>query len=69
VFTGMWVLTNLDASAWKYLINNSDSGFEPDIIPAAMLVHRIIGIMAHWREYTRKSIQLRATIDVLINEA
>ncbi|KAJ5321954.1 uncharacterized protein N7506_011084 [Penicillium brevicompactum] len=27
-------------------------GFEPDIIPAAMLVHRIIGIMAHWREYT-----------------
>jgi citrate synthase len=29
-----------------------DSGFEPDIIPAAMLAHRIIGIMAHWREYT-----------------
>lgn len=28
------------------------SGFEPDIIPAAMLVHRIMGIMAHWREYT-----------------
>ncbi|KAJ5766012.1 uncharacterized protein N7511_003628 [Penicillium nucicola] len=27
-------------------------GFEIDIIPAAMLVHRIIGIMAHWREYT-----------------
>ncbi|CAG8163420.1 unnamed protein product [Penicillium salamii] len=27
-------------------------GFEPDIIPAAMLVHRIMGIMAHWREYT-----------------
>ncbi|KAI3293261.1 hypothetical protein DTO002I6_4912 [Penicillium roqueforti] len=26
-------------------------GFEPDMIPAAMLAHRIIGIMAHWREY------------------
>ncbi|CAI7636614.1 unnamed protein product [Penicillium glandicola] len=26
-------------------------GFEPDIIPAAMLAHRIMGIMAHWREY------------------
>ena len=28
------------------------SGFESDIIPAAMLAHRIMGIMAHWREYT-----------------
>ncbi|KAJ5781322.1 hypothetical protein N7457_006482 [Penicillium paradoxum] len=27
-------------------------GFEPDIIPAAMFAHRIMGIMAHWREYT-----------------
>ncbi|KAB8269257.1 citrate synthase-like protein [Aspergillus minisclerotigenes] len=26
-------------------------GFDPDIIPAAMLTQRIIGIMAHWREY------------------
>ncbi|KAJ5521091.1 hypothetical protein N7463_001544 [Penicillium fimorum] len=26
-------------------------GFEPDLIPAAMLTHRIMGIMAHWREY------------------
>ncbi|KAJ5193552.1 hypothetical protein N7449_009694 [Penicillium cf. viridicatum] len=26
-------------------------GFEPDMIPAAMLAHRIMGIMAHWREY------------------
>ncbi|KAE8363262.1 citrate synthase-like protein [Aspergillus caelatus] len=26
-------------------------GFDPDIIPAAMLAQRIIGIMAHWREY------------------
>ncbi|KAJ5511378.1 Citrate synthase-like core [Penicillium expansum] len=26
-------------------------GFEPDIIPAAMLAHRIMGIMAHWREH------------------
>ncbi|EAU32144.1 conserved hypothetical protein [Aspergillus terreus NIH2624] len=26
-------------------------GFEPDMIPAAMLAQRIIGIMAHWREY------------------
>ncbi|KAJ5125050.1 uncharacterized protein N7515_008875 [Penicillium bovifimosum] len=30
------------------------SGFEPDIIPGAMLAHRIMGIMAHWREYTGK---------------
>ncbi|OJJ32489.1 hypothetical protein ASPWEDRAFT_118271 [Aspergillus wentii DTO 134E9] len=29
-------------------------GFEPDIIPAAMLAQRIMGIMAHWREYMRK---------------
>ena len=27
------------------------SGFEPEIIPAAMLAHRVMGIMAHWREY------------------
>ncbi|KAE8354200.1 citrate synthase [Aspergillus coremiiformis] len=26
-------------------------GFDPDTIPAAMLAQRIIGIMAHWREY------------------
>lgn len=26
-------------------------GIEPDMIPAAMLSHRIMGIMAHWREY------------------
>ncbi|OQE36827.1 hypothetical protein PENCOP_c011G03351 [Penicillium coprophilum] len=26
-------------------------GLEPDLIPAAMLAHRIMGIMAHWREY------------------
>ncbi|KAE8344410.1 hypothetical protein BDV24DRAFT_171877 [Aspergillus arachidicola] len=26
-------------------------GFDPDIIPAAMLTQRLIGIMAHWREY------------------
>ncbi|OGM47738.1 citrate synthase [Aspergillus bombycis] len=26
-------------------------GFDPDMIPAAMLTQRIIGIMAHWREY------------------
>lgn len=31
-----------------------DSGFEPDMIAAAMLTHRIMGIMAHWREYMRK---------------
>lgn len=35
-----------------------DSGFEPDIIPGAMLAQRIMGIMAHWREYMRKSIIL-----------
>ncbi|PYH69137.1 putative citrate synthase [Aspergillus vadensis CBS 113365] len=26
-------------------------GFDPEIIPAAMLAQRIMGIMAHWREY------------------
>ncbi|CAG8902612.1 unnamed protein product [Penicillium egyptiacum] len=26
-------------------------GFEPEMIPAAMLAHRIMGIMAHWRDY------------------
>ncbi|KAE8399567.1 citrate synthase-like protein [Aspergillus pseudonomiae] len=26
-------------------------GFDPDMIPAAMLTQRIIGLMAHWREY------------------
>ncbi|OJJ69579.1 hypothetical protein ASPBRDRAFT_130876 [Aspergillus brasiliensis CBS 101740] len=26
-------------------------GFDPEIIPAAMLSQRIMGIMAHWREY------------------
>ncbi|KUM57547.1 hypothetical protein ACN42_g9626 [Penicillium freii] len=31
-------------------------GFEPDMIPPAMLAHRIMGIMAHWREYTGKEI-------------
>ncbi|CAG7927768.1 unnamed protein product [Penicillium olsonii] len=36
-------------------------GFEPDIIPGAMLVHRIMGIMAHWREYIgMKQITSRA---------
>lgn len=25
------------------------------MIPAAMLTHRIMGIMAHWREYTGMS--------------
>lgn len=31
-----------------------ESGFEPEMIPSAMLAHRIIGIMAHFREYTRR---------------
>ncbi|KAF7122920.1 hypothetical protein CNMCM5793_001096 [Aspergillus hiratsukae] len=26
-------------------------GFEPDMIPAAMMSQRIMGVMAHWREY------------------
>lgn len=34
------------------------SGFEPEIIPAAMLTHRIIGIMAHWREYMSKDLRV-----------
>nr|ANF07286.1 citrate synthase-like protein [Paecilomyces fulvus] len=29
-------------------------GFDPDFIPVAMLAQRIIGIMAHWREYMLK---------------
>ncbi|OOF91575.1 hypothetical protein ASPCADRAFT_57017 [Aspergillus carbonarius ITEM 5010] len=29
-------------------------GFEPEMIPAAMLAQRIMGIMAHWREYMGK---------------
>lgn len=33
---------------------NACSGFEADIIPAAMLAQRVVGIMAHWREYMRK---------------
>jgi hypothetical protein len=53
----------LDLVAWDYLMNESASGFEPDIIPAAMLVHRIMGIMAHWREYTGTSIPLIANTD------
>jgi citrate synthase len=28
--------------------------FEPEMIPAAMLAHRIMGIMAHWREHMGK---------------
>ena len=31
-----------------------DRGFEPEMIPAAMLAQRIMGIMAHWREYMRE---------------
>ncbi|PWY89072.1 citrate synthase [Aspergillus heteromorphus CBS 117.55] len=30
-------------------------GFEPEMIPAAMLAQRIMGIMAHWREYMAPS--------------
>lgn len=30
------------------------SEFEADFIPAAMLAQRIVGIMAHWREYMRE---------------
>lgn len=26
-------------------------GVEEELVPAAMLSHRIMGIMAHWREY------------------
>ncbi|PIG90104.1 MFS efflux transporter [Aspergillus arachidicola] len=33
-------------------------GFDPDIIPAAMLTQRLIGIMAHWREYMLSNIAL-----------
>lgn len=29
-------------------------GFEPDMIPAAMMAQRIMGVMAHWREYMLK---------------
>jgi hypothetical protein len=43
-----------------------DSGFEPDIIPAAMLAHRIMGIMAHWREYTGMSDIFRYCLSGLL---
>ncbi|GFG09619.1 citrate synthase [Aspergillus udagawae] len=29
-------------------------GFEPEMIPAAMMAQRIMGVMAHWREYMLK---------------
>lgn len=38
------------------------SGFEPDLIPAAMLAHRIMGIMAHWREYMGKKMGYRSWV-------
>ncbi|KAL2004489.1 hypothetical protein VTN00DRAFT_3461 [Thermoascus crustaceus] len=31
-------------------------GFEPEFIPIAMVTQRIVGIMAHWREYMRESV-------------
>lgn len=34
------------------LTREQTRGFEPEMIAAAMLSHRIMGIMAHWREYT-----------------
>ena len=39
------------------------SGFEPEIIPAAMLAHRIMGIMAHWREYMGEHSQMNPDSD------
>lgn len=30
------------------------SGIETEMIPAAMISHRIMGIMAHWREFMGK---------------
>ncbi|KAF5857911.1 hypothetical protein ETB97_005148 [Aspergillus alliaceus] len=36
----------------------TELGFEPDMIPAAMLTQRIMGIMAHWREYMPSNIAL-----------
>jgi citrate synthase len=44
------------------------SGFEPDIIPAAMLAHRIVGIMAHWREYTGMCEICRCLSDLLTDK-
>jgi hypothetical protein len=42
------------ATEWVRVLRRQSSGFEPDIIPGAMLAHRIMGIMAHWREYMGK---------------
>jgi citrate synthase len=39
------------------------SGFEPEMIPAAMLAHRIMGIMAHWREYMGEHSQMSPDSD------
>ncbi|KAH1792887.1 hypothetical protein KXV56_001783 [Aspergillus fumigatus] len=33
----------------------TEIGFEPDMIPAAMMAQRIMGVMAHWREYMWRS--------------
>lgn len=38
-----------DVTRLKQLMDSS--GFEADFIPATMLARRIVGIMAHWREY------------------
>lgn len=50
---------------------DSHSGFEPDMIPAAMLAQRIIGIMAHWREYMRescgRSVRYREILTEVVN--
>ncbi|KAM0096797.1 hypothetical protein ACP6JE_008701 [Aspergillus fumigatus] len=35
----------------------TEIGFEPDMIPAAMMAQRIMGVMAHWREYMCKPLQ------------
>jgi citrate synthase len=31
-------------------------GIETEMIPAAMITHRIMGILAHWREYMSKDL-------------
>ena len=41
-----------DVTRLKQLMDSS--GFEADFIPATMLARRIVGIMAHWREYMRE---------------
>ncbi|KAL2843321.1 hypothetical protein BJY01DRAFT_235711 [Aspergillus pseudoustus] len=42
-------------------------GFELEVLPAAMLTQRIIGIMAHWREYMRNAMTVATKTTPLLS--